>query len=498
MKFAYRELDNLPSLSWIADIKGNVATVIHGGRVEAREKFFVEGAWNGDFSSGNFDTSDWFCGTGGKIDGKACIFSTPSHVTSGLFTSANWGGVLVSNSLHLLCAYAGYHIDPQYLEYEADFNKILFGISNYKNEIYVMDKDDNPVDVKVHYFRNIRIGETGDIEITQKQKTRPFRSFEDYYDRLTKAIGGMMSNGQDDARNVIYDSVTTVSKGYDAPCCATIARKFGCNTAVTFTAKGKYIDDSGKDIAEILGYENIIERDADEYLNRNDLAEAEQICSGELGSDMCFITFDQDFKGKIVFTGDRGDSIWAYANPICNDEFRFSGGLSHLGNSERRLWVGYISCPMPLYGASSWVSIQRIAQSVEMKPWSVGNGYDRPIPRRICEEAGIKRQMFGVKKHGAGITLRYDWGQRAKSRMSRAAANSFSQYVRENKQPHFLQMINYFWKARKIYLSSIGIKLNDKTSITEKSQIANATVSRYLYPWASEMIQERYRSILKE
>jgi hypothetical protein len=33
-----------------------------------------------------------------------------------------------------------------------------------------------------------------------------------------------------------------------------------------------------------------------------------------------------------------------------------------------------------------------------MKPWSVGNNYDRPIARRIIEEAGVDRRAFGMRK----------------------------------------------------------------------------------------------------
>jgi hypothetical protein len=33
-----------------------------------------------------------------------------------------------------------------------------------------------------------------------------------------------------------------------------------------------------------------------------------------------------------------------------------------------------------------------------MRPWRVGGAYDRPIARRILEEAGIPRGTFGVSK----------------------------------------------------------------------------------------------------
>jgi hypothetical protein len=33
-----------------------------------------------------------------------------------------------------------------------------------------------------------------------------------------------------------------------------------------------------------------------------------------------------------------------------------------------------------------------------MAPWSVGGSYDRPIPRRIVESAGIPRRLVGQRK----------------------------------------------------------------------------------------------------
>ena len=40
-----------------------------------------------------------------------------------------------------------------------------------------------------------------------------------------------------------------------------------------------------------------------------------------------------------------------------------------------------------------------------MQPWSVGGKYDRPICRRIVEEAGIPRDWFGVHKKGSSDKL---------------------------------------------------------------------------------------------
>ena len=36
-----------------------------------------------------------------------------------------------------------------------------------------------------------------------------------------------------------------------------------------------------------------------------------------------------------------------------------------------------------------------------MRPWSIPGDYDRPIPRRILEEAGLPRTSFGIKKYAS-------------------------------------------------------------------------------------------------
>mgnify|MGYP003408922933 CR=1 FL=1 len=46
----------------------------------------------------------------------------------------------------------------------------------------------------------------------------------------------------------------------------------------------------------------------------------------------------------------------------------------------------------------SVAAINRVSRSDEMKPWQLGNDYDRPIPRRLLEERGVPRDAFGFGK----------------------------------------------------------------------------------------------------
>jgi hypothetical protein len=59
------------------------------------------------------------------------------------------------------------------------------------------------------------------------------------------------------------------------------------------------------------------------------------------------------------------------------------------------LHIGYVP---PYIGARSRKSLFDLANSEAMRPWSIGGTYDRPIPRRLGEDAGVPRDRFGQRK----------------------------------------------------------------------------------------------------
>jgi hypothetical protein len=73
------------------------------------------------------------------------------------------------------------------------------------------------------------------------------------------------------------------------------------------------------------------------------------------------------------------------------------------GLGELRLVVGFIHVPVLFIGARRKADIIKITESSEMDPWRLGSKYDRPIARRIAEEAGVPRQMFGQSKMGSVV-----------------------------------------------------------------------------------------------
>jgi len=73
------------------------------------------------------------------------------------------------------------------------------------------------------------------------------------------------------------------------------------------------------------------------------------------------------------------------------------------GLGEVRLEAGYIQLAAPYIGARSREDIFNITESPAMDPWRLRSGYDRPIPRRIAEQVGLPRNMFGQLKLASAL-----------------------------------------------------------------------------------------------
>jgi hypothetical protein len=206
------------------------------------------------------------------------------------------------------------------------------------------------------------------------------------------------------------------STGYDTTAVNSIARSQGIdkvftvsqaksNTYLAHHDAGKVPDDNGEEICKSLGLKSIrLNRSAfkehfdDEYLF------------------YCVLHHNQDANLKdiakhipkisLLLTGTYG-SIWdtekCFSNRVVlNSELRRSDLSTH-GMSEFRLVVGFIQVPFPYIGARRMQDILKITDSSEMNSWRLGNSYDRPIARRIAENAGVPRYLFGQSKKGSVV-----------------------------------------------------------------------------------------------
>jgi hypothetical protein len=398
MKFEFKEIQGLPPLAWCAQFTQfeSLVTVYHGRAVEIVSDFFFEGAWAGEFSDGGFDDATACVGSGGKITASGVLFATPSHMLERLHTIRVGDQLIVSNSLAFTLAVINDACDIMYRFYHFDLMSNMKGLRKYKDRI----KTRKGNTVRIYYHCNFLVQSDLSIKKLMKHLPMPFTSFEHYVGFLRRSVKDIYQNATDPVRRIQYTPLGTISSGYDSPACALLATEVGCNEAVTFSkARPGYesILDSGKDIGDLIGLK-VIEFDREEYLEMPSYPEAEFLACGAGGEEVVFAPLEKVLPRRMFFTGYLGDAVWNRRSRTVGRELRmlYPGGSSF---GEFRLRVGFIHLPLPAVGYINHRSIYAISNSDEMGPWSVDDHeYDRPIPRRLLEERGVPRQLFGQHK----------------------------------------------------------------------------------------------------
>jgi hypothetical protein len=126
-------------------------------------------------------------------------------------------------------------------------------------------------------------------------------------------------------------------------------------------------------------------------------------CCGD-AYDVQLAALEPELARSMFVTGIPGDRFWNRLNPDRTARFA-RADPSGTGIGEFRLRAGFVHLPVPFIGGMSVLAIRAISRSKEMAPWTLGTSYDRPIPRRLLEEAGVPREWFGRSKQGAFLTL---------------------------------------------------------------------------------------------
>lgn len=397
MKLCFHKIDSLPRLSWCLRVSrhSEEVDVWHGPWVESRTNFFCEGAWSSDYGNEEIERAI-LMGSGGRIDRDNLIIASPSHTMERLHLLRNRDYLFVSNSIVFLLCKAEDEPHPHSLRYKIVFASVKQGLKSYPR--HLPTKNGNRI--RLYNYGNLIINQRLEVIEQPKPAVKDFVDFQDYRDFLANQIAAIISNARDSRRRVKYEPIVTISSGYDSPTCAVFARENGCEQALTFvkardTAEG--IEDSGQQIAERLGMAvTVIDRR--DYLQETGFPEVEFYGT----SNAMMYPLASRLEAKVVFTGHHGDAVWGRTYQKGCENFVRTGAS---GNSleEFRLRVGWIHMAVPFIGCTSYLSINKISQSLEMKPWSIGGLYDRPIPRRIVESAGIERILFGNEKRVAVV-----------------------------------------------------------------------------------------------
>ncbi|HTW66298.1 MAG TPA: hypothetical protein VME17_16865 [Bryobacteraceae bacterium] len=412
MRLEFERISSLPRLAWGARLRRNdpAVRILHGPWLETRDDCFFEGAWDGPLRDYRFDQAITFAGSGGRLTGDAILFAAPSHTFQMLYSLPTGEERFVSNSLAFLLALSGERLDPTHRHYYLDFvNYNHAGISVTAKRLRLA----GPRFVELYDCCNLAVQPDLTASRLEKSLGPPPRDFSEYASFLLGTAERVFANANDVVRQWVYRPVTCLSQGYDTTAVSALAAKAGCREAVSFrksNSKSGYADDSGSKIAPYLGL-HLTEYERTDY---DRLAETRdyEFYMEPGGVDRSMVLMEQQLAGALLLTGRFGERLWERewwtrlglagdaGHPLFQMPTGFKLGGCALG--EFRMKTGFIHFPLACSGGLHAPAIKTITYSRAMKPWSVGGSYDRPIARRIAEEAGVPRHLFGQVKKGGG------------------------------------------------------------------------------------------------
>jgi len=402
---------SLPALAWVARVSAGCVDVAVGESVQRTADSFFEGTWAGAPEVDSLHERTTLFGSGMTVgsDGSLRVL-TPSHQLEGVYSARSGDELVVSNSLVGTLTAANIELDSN-VDYAAIFAA--------GHDLWRLVEEDGPAGstrlvgsslsvptlsepVSFRRFENLTIAP--DLTVLEERKPReaPFTSFGEYRQRLIEAAATVIANAGDHSRRV------SLAAGYDSTAVAAVAAQAGGHNAVGFlTARSSPRDgtvaDSGSPTAAVLGM-NFDAFDRLAYMNDHEKPEAEFLATGHAGEEIIFSGLAQTLRHRTLLNGYWAGTQWAMSH---RDDWRHVWPSTSAGASitEFRLRNDFYYVPLPCFAAVGRPDSASLLDQPDMAPYRVGGRYDRPIPRRLAEEAGIPRGTFGVTKHAANVVL---------------------------------------------------------------------------------------------
>lgn len=422
MKFEIVHDDQLPPLAWllIHERGEDRARVLVGASVRATEDAFWEGV-NPCFRQPERTPEHHFplC-TGCVIRGGEIVAFTPGHIFDRLFLIRRDGRLLLSNCLPFVLRAAGAQLDPRDLLFHW-----RFGVIQAHRQTAPLERGH----VEFFHNTNVVIGQGHQVRCEAKPLSPDFNGFAEYREKV-EAYLQEVSDALRDERGIRYEPVSTISSGYDSAAAAVLAKSIGATRTLTISDSryGEADDDSGAAIAERLGM-SVSTRTREDY--RRSGFEAERLfymCG--IPEDIIFHSFADELPRTLLFTGHKGDTMWDINGRPVGSWSLDPGGATM---QSFRLRADFVHFPPAFFGWARHEKVIEISRSEEMKPWSVGASYDRPIPRRIVEEAGVPRDWFGMKKRAVSAMYGLD-NRRYVEAGELDLTEEFSRLLRQHRQ----------------------------------------------------------------
>ena len=435
LPFDARLVTALPPMAWLYRMKvQSRPKLIHGRSVELLPDGFFEGCFSGKWLTCDFASCPDVFGSGLKTVGGVHHFVTPSHTLEGIFTLSRDGELAVSNSLCFLLEFHGATL-PVDLSYGSRFASAAWGIDAYEKHL----ASTSAGHISWVLFDNLRVAEDLTTAHVRKPDGAPFTDYNSYVRLLKETVGSALANASDPGRSVNYTPLTTCSSGYDSSAVSAIASQLGCRTAITLKTSREGANDSGLPVGQALGLEVIEAERTQRVSSFEDVAEF--LACGLGGEDYCYRDFSPFLDGRALVTAFYGDHHWdmqSKPNEIVSRLDLCGGSLQ-----EFRLQRNFIHIPVPIIGTRRHSQIFAISRMEEMMPYTLNNDYDRPIPRRIAEESGVPRELFGQEKKAASILLFLNPGL-----LQRAALSSGERIAVDAGTRVKILLLIFFWNCR--------------------------------------------------
>lgn len=434
--FAYETASSWPPLAWLAICEPGSKSIhlIHGGGVECREQWFCEAVWDSTFSEGGFDRTDLVFGSGGRLREREAIFVSAGSTVDRLQWAIHDNRTFISNSLPCLLEGVGAVLDPSFGGYGELFHQIVDGIGQ--------DVPDLPIvggRVRFTFFHNLSWDGSGIRIVPKPAPQRDFGTFESYTEFLDSALRRIADNMASQTRKQPLEWLGTISRGYDAATCSALTRSAGLKRVLTYDESRPGVTDDGSAIARGLNLQPlVVKRSA---WKTQHLPEALFLAADAQGKEVALAGTPLDLNGVVLVTGHGGDTGWAKtfktsgsppsapAAPPGDNLVRSS--FSGLSMTEYRLHAGFLHLPIPFMGLRQLPDLLKLSNSSEMAAWDIGGEYSRPICRRVLEQAGIARDMFGTSKTGPAIRF-----LRGEDAWSSAGRRAFFRWLKKHCADH--------------------------------------------------------------
>ncbi len=526
MDFHVRVEPTYPRLGYVCVVEDRGVVLHCGAGVEVRGNRFSDGVWDGEYAVDPTRAS-FVCGSVGIVrEHSVEVFVSQSPADRVFYFQLASGATLFSNSLALILMESGQEMDPNYVSYRSEAMSSEVGISMAPRTVHL--RSGRRMGIALNEV--ITFSSEG-VRTAARPPQPAFDAFADYREHLAGAVQRVRRNAQDPARAHPLRPLPTISAGYDSSVVAVLAAEAGVHEALTMlrydpNRPGELVD-YPEAVAEALGL-TLIGVQRDTWRGDTDLPDALIAAASVTFMDVVMLALTEHVNETLLIVGNHGDHVWGSANfrPV-DDIHHLTAAISGRGLAEHRLDLGYVVFALPFIGSTAQRSIAKITHAAEMAPWTVDGEYDRPIARRIAEEAGVPRGSFATRKFAGSARVgssrtRYLGRDRLTRRhellevMTPIGADSFLDFIEDlenqglglaNRRVQMLLGVGprLSWVYQKMLALNfrIGRRFHVhgvRTILPRRAQLMLGLKTRinpdytYLWPhWGVHILQERYR-----